>query len=230
MDKQIRLKTATLEDFQSLELGDWVEGFGDILSHSNLEFVKKCGAILVQNQEDTTLLDFLQSQTDELVYTGKVVCRQSTSGRGWRLHETSGDDAVKDVRQAIRNYMEENKPTVEKLEAILDGPNVPIQTMPDGSIQTECQLAEEEVDKPTVEELQEILDGSDDPIQTIPDGKGIYFDETKTFEKELEHLINRHSKENASDTPDFILAAYLSDCLRTFNHATVKRSIWYNGK
>jgi len=40
------------------------------------------------------------------------------------------------------------------------------------------------------------------------------------FERELEQLINRHSEENQSNTPDFILAIYLRGCLNAFNHAT----------
>jgi len=47
------------------------------------------------------------------------------------------------------------------------------------------------------------------------------------FRKELEDLINRHSLENGSDTPDFILADYLVGCLRTFDETLVKRERWY---
>ena len=48
------------------------------------------------------------------------------------------------------------------------------------------------------------------------------------FEAELKQLINRHSLENGSDTPDFILAAYLVDCLDTFNRISVWRQKWYS--
>lgn len=54
---------------------------------------------------DTKLLDFLQSLTNDAAYTGKVVCRKSTTGRGWRLHETSRSYGVSDVRQAIADHM-----------------------------------------------------------------------------------------------------------------------------
>ena len=47
------------------------------------------------------------------------------------------------------------------------------------------------------------------------------------FEKELEELINRHSQENASNTPDFILAQYLQGCLLVFNTAIQQRETWY---
>ena len=47
------------------------------------------------------------------------------------------------------------------------------------------------------------------------------------FEKELEHLINKHSQENASNTPDFILAQYLIGCLAAWNQAVQQRETWY---
>jgi hypothetical protein len=49
------------------------------------------------------------------------------------------------------------------------------------------------------------------------------------FKIELEKLINRFSLENGSDTPDFILAKYLWDCLYAFNHAVAWRES-YNGR
>lgn len=39
------------------------------------------------------------------------------------------------------------------------------------------------------------------------------------FEEELENLINRFSKENESNTPDYILAKFLLDCLEAYNAA-----------
>jgi len=35
------------------------------------------------------------------------VLRLSPNGRGLRLHETTRDDAVQDIRQAIDNYLQE---------------------------------------------------------------------------------------------------------------------------
>lgn len=50
---------------------------------------------------DTQLLDWLQAQLDEAHYTGRCIFRWSGYGRGWRLHESSSDDACADVRTAI---------------------------------------------------------------------------------------------------------------------------------
>ncbi len=48
--------------------------------------------------------------------------------------------------------------------------------------------------------------------------------------KEIEQAINKNSLENESDTPDFILAEYLTDCLRAFDKAVNRREKWYGRK
>lgn len=47
------------------------------------------------------------------------------------------------------------------------------------------------------------------------------------FYVELTSLLNRHSVENGSDTPDYILARYLMGCLDTFERAVRQRDSWY---
>jgi hypothetical protein len=68
-----------------------------------------------------------------------------------------------------------------------------------------------EVMRPSAKEVDMISRGSD-------------------FANELESLINKHSMEQESDTPDFILAQYLLNCLNVFNLATQARTMWYGGK
>ena len=53
------------------------------------------------------------------------------------------------------------------------------------------------------------------------------FDPIPTFEQELRHLINCHSVENESNTPDFVLADYIRDCLNAFTKATAGRDSYY---
>ena len=48
------------------------------------------------------------------------------------------------------------------------------------------------------------------------------------FREELCSLLNRHSRENESDTPDFILCSFLGDALNAFDRATRGRTEWYN--
>jgi hypothetical protein len=50
---------------------------------------------------------------------------------------------------------------------------------------------------------------------------------TPTFQQELEQLVNKHSMENGSNTPDYILSAYLNQCLVTFNTCVDHREKWY---
>jgi hypothetical protein len=45
--------------------------------------------------------------------------------------------------------------------------------------------------------------------------------------KEIETVINCASAENGSNTPDFILASYLGDCLAAFDRAVNAREAWY---
>lgn len=46
------------------------------------------------------------------------------------------------------------------------------------------------------------------------------------FQKELEHLLNKHSKENESGTPDFLLAEYLTQQLVVWNNSITARAVW----
>lgn len=43
------------------------------------------------------------------------------------------------------------------------------------------------------------------------------------FRKDLEIIINQNSMENGSNTPDYILADYLYECLENFNKTSNKR-------
>ncbi len=47
------------------------------------------------------------------------------------------------------------------------------------------------------------------------------------FEREVELLINRLSLENDSNTPDFILAKHLRECLEAFVDTSNARERWY---
>lgn len=50
------------------------------------------------------------------------------------------------------------------------------------------------------------------------------------FQKDLESLLNRYSKENESNTPDYILAHYIKYSLIAYNQATNLREEWYGRK
>ena len=49
----------------------------------------------------------------------------------------------------------------------------------------------------------------------------------KDLEKDLASLLNRHSLENKSGTPDYILARYLMGCLKTWDESVRARERWY---
>lgn len=53
------------------------------------------------------------------------------------------------------------------------------------------------------------------------------YERDKKFRSELEELINRNSRENGSDTPDFILGQYLFDCLAIYDKTIQARESWF---
>jgi hypothetical protein len=50
------------------------------------------------------------------------------------------------------------------------------------------------------------------------------------FHEALRALLNAQSKENESNTPDFILATYIEQCLVAFDDATRTRDRWYGSR
>lgn len=74
----------------------------------------------------------------------------------------------------------------------------------------------------------------DNPVVTrhlghrqVPHKNSKEYKRTEAFRRELEELINKHSMEGSSNTPDFILASYLLNCLRTFDEAVTHRAKWW---
>lgn len=47
------------------------------------------------------------------------------------------------------------------------------------------------------------------------------------LEREIQQAINRACRENASNTPDFILAEYLMACLEAYERASRTRETWF---
>jgi hypothetical protein len=45
--------------------------------------------------------------------------------------------------------------------------------------------------------------------------------------REIQTAINRNSAENGSNTPDFLLAEFLTDCLTAFDRGVNARDRWY---
>ena len=48
-----------------------------------------------------------------------------------------------------------------------------------------------------------------------------------TLRDEIQAALNRHSAENNSNTPDFILAQFLEGCLSCFDQAVQQRETFY---
>ena len=48
-----------------------------------------------------------------------------------------------------------------------------------------------------------------------------------SLERRLSALLNEYSAENDSDTPDYILAKYLVECLKSYSEAVKARDHWH---
>ncbi len=73
------------------------------------EYIGVCSSPPRTIYSDTDLLDYLQKLTDDAKYSGRVMLRNSSIERGWRLYETSSENGFLDVREAIINYIENNE-------------------------------------------------------------------------------------------------------------------------
>ena len=67
----------------------------------------------------------------------------------------------------------------------------------------------------------------DEPDMPVPDET---VEIRRPLEKELQYLLNRYCRENMSDTPDFILAQYMMNCLTAFEQAVGLRQAWFGHK
>ena len=56
------------------------------------------------------------------------------------------------------------------------------------------------------------------------------YSEEQLLERELTELLNRHSLEGESDTPDFLLASYMLKSLSVFHEIVYEREHWYGRK
>lgn len=65
------------------------------------------------------------------------------------------------------------------------------------------------------------------PEPDVPIVENIKTSNFEQFQKALENIINIHCIENSSNTPDFILAEYIIDCLEAFNKCSRAREKWY---
>ncbi|MCK9447226.1 hypothetical protein M0Q50_10285 [bacterium] len=70
--------------------------------------------------------------------------------------------------------------------------------------------------------LNNKLNYAPDKLSTIKEYKDV-----EKFKVDLEHLINKHSIENGSNTPDFIIAEYLINCLLNYNDIIRAREEYY---
>jgi hypothetical protein len=93
-----------------------------------------------------------------------------------------------------------------------------------------CMTPLSELRDSALEHYEEITTKANSWYSQIPFAIKHYYNEKirkeTPFAKELESLINKHSQENGSNTPDFMLAEYLVNCLDNYNNIISKRDMW----
>lgn len=47
------------------------------------------------------------------------------------------------------------------------------------------------------------------------------------FRQEMSGLLNKYNREIGSNTPDFILASFLVDCLKAMDEGIARREVWF---
>lgn len=72
-------------------------------------------------------------------------------------------------------------------------------------------------------QAQEVVALFSQSVEAQPDDERDPYSE---FQKELEGLLNSHSLENRTDTPDFILAEYVVEGLRALEHQHHAKKCW----
>lgn len=64
---------------------------------------------MLNGYSDKTLLDYLQQLTDESKNKNKIQMVDATVDGGWKIHNITPYGGVRNVRQAVINYIEERK-------------------------------------------------------------------------------------------------------------------------
>lgn len=87
--------------------------------------------------------------------------------------------------------------------------------------------------KEIVEFYQNVLQNIQDCLKPPPPSEfdpyeGIEYNQTKDLRSRIEYAINCESAEKGSETPDWILAEYLIDCLAAYDKAVQAREKWYD--
>lgn len=78
-----------------------------------------------------------------------------------------------------------------------------------------------------VEALEELVSGAFDAGYSFLMAPAEHDGENENFEQDLILLINRHSKEGRTNTPDFILGNFLEKCLQAYTDTIDARNKWH---
>ena len=126
----------------------------------------------------------------------------------WLEIMEEGNRALKAVSEFHKQRTQQIKEMVQKSKEIIKEN----KTEEKSNVNTQILISKEQLREWIEKSAGDIIEEKLDNNKPVSD-----------FQSDLRKLINRHSKENGSDTPDFILAEYLNNCLENFNNIIRKR-------
>lgn len=91
-------------------------------------------------------------------------------------------------------------------------------------IRTEPRVMADRDNEPTERTHTDALQAVDAAAEMIEQQE---LDRDAAFVREIAAVINRYSRENVSDTPDFVLAEFLVNCLHSFEQGIASRRAFY---
>ncbi len=87
--------------------------------------------------------------------------------------------------------------------------------------------SESQTNKTPDEILEQVHDLAEHIYKELGDFPSSLPPEPETFEEKLSSLINKHSMENTSNTPDYLLAKYLIMCFDAYSLTVKQRDTWF---
>jgi hypothetical protein len=82
-------------------------------------------------------------------------------------------------------------------------------------------------EEPNLESVSDIIKDVRSKPGVISAGVLELEEKSQTLQNALERVLNLHSAESVSHTPDYILAEYLINCLKAWNAGSKLRDQWY---
>ena len=133
-------------------------------------------------------------------------------------------DSLADLRAELADAFANFDRSLDRSFAAMgmDKPKVvPVTSLARSAIERQVRTEME----PVTNAIERFRDGQQKPPIPAPE-LTLPVAEEVCFAESLRRIINQHSMENGSDTPDYVLAGFLSEALAVFNRTIEARTAW----